>query len=114
MKMKRMCIAAVVMATLALAGCGTIAARTSGANERIYPATSIDALCIRTGGGNWENDNPSLSSQIVGWGIMTPFWILDFPFSLVSDTVMLPFDIRNNRLPTQASQDKSLCADPKH
>ena len=59
---------------------------------------SIDVLCIRTGGGNWDNDAPSLFSRIVGWGIITPLWIVDIPVSLVTDTLCLPVDIRRNRI----------------
>ena len=101
-------IAAIISIALLLSGCGTIAARTSNANEGLYPATSIDGLCIVTGGGNWDNDHPSLSSKLVGWIILTPCWIIDLPVSLVSDTFMLPFDIRKSK-----AKDEEQAKGPK-
>ena len=90
-------IAAIISIALLLSGCGTIAARTSKANEGLYPATSIDGLCIVTGGGNWDNDHPSLTSKLLGWIILTPCWSIDLPFSVVSDTILLPLDIRKSK-----------------
>ena len=90
-------IAAIIYIALLLSGCGTISARTSSANEGLYPATSIDGMCIVTGGGNWDNDHPSLLSKLIGWTILTPCWVIDLPVSLVSDTVMLPLDIRMSK-----------------
>ena len=92
---------AIVSVALLLSGCGTIAARMSNSNEGIYPAMSIDRFGIVTGGGNWDNDHPSGASRLTGWLILTPFWIADLPISFVSDTIMLPLDVRRRSIADQ-------------
>ena len=68
-------------------GCGTFAARSGGWVDRsslpkFYPATSLDAGMISGRGAGDDKDK-------AGWALVG---LVDLPFSLVTDTVCLPFD----------------------
>lgn len=82
--MKRLLLAAVAACGL-LAGCATWQVRVEGhVWQPIYPATCVDAGVV------------ALYWTEFGWpaGLMiTPLALLDLPFSLVSDTVCLPYDL---------------------
>ena len=75
--------------TLILCGCATVVVRNHNLNDlasgsdrgrKIYPATRMDS--------SW-----------VGWSVheKNPFLFLgtliDFPFSIITDTVLLPYDV---------------------
>lgn len=75
--MKTRAIALLMAATLALAaaGCGTISDMTKGEDgQRIYGGVRHDAGMI--GSGNQQ------AARVLG--------VLDFPFSFILDTVLLP------------------------
>jgi uncharacterized protein YceK len=92
-----------------LSGCATVMVRDfpSCRPQRatsLYPATSVDATCIVTGGGNLEGD-----TSLLGYIVLSPFWILDLPVSLVTDTILLPNDLRWKKIyEEEASREFTL------
>jgi len=90
-KMKSVALAG-ILAMLA-AGCSTVIVRDypscrSEGFTSVYPATAFDGFCIITGGGNLEG-----KVSPAGYLLLSPFWLLDLPVSLVTDTVFLPSDL---------------------
>ena len=87
--MKRFFIFATISAGTLLLGNGCassvcIGARISDGNPQgeIFPATRMDAHVM---GGLWDAGS---------WAILIePFALLDMPFSLVTDTLVLPYDV---------------------
>jgi len=74
-------------------GCSTVMVRNypsckSEGMVSVYPATFWDGFCIITGGGDLEGH-----IKPEGYLILSPFWLIDLPFSLVTDTIFLPTDI---------------------
>ncbi len=79
-----------------LTGCGTFFARTGWRHEgsgipRFYPATYIDGALIVSPTNQHNEGRDSYSRRIGLFGL----GLLDLPFSLVSDTLCIPWDIWN-------------------
>ena len=76
-----------------LSGCATVIVRDypsckANGPTSVYPATVFDGCCIVTGGGNLEG-----KIHPAGYLLLSPFWLLDLPLSLVADTVLFPCDL---------------------
>ncbi|MCL2760426.1 MAG: YceK/YidQ family lipoprotein [Desulfuromonadales bacterium] len=76
-----------ILLLFSLFGCGTILAREHGSMYpgELYPATRFDAESIHS------DFEPCSFICIAPFG--TIFGVLDMPFSVVSDTLLLPYDI---------------------
>lgn len=61
--------------SLTLCGCGTFASKLEGGMGRPYEGIEADATTMKCG------------------GILTIFGVVDFPLSLVADTLVLPLDL---------------------
>jgi uncharacterized protein YceK len=90
---------------LLLSGCSTVIMRANPENRgqlNYYPATRYDAFTIGTGGGMYSRgDCDNGVGPVVGWLMVVPLHIVDLPISLVTDTVMLPFDMRRKAKKTK-------------
>ena len=64
-----------VFLSLALCGCGTLASKLEGGMGRPYEGIEADVITVKCG------------------GILTIFGVVDFPLSLVADTLVLPLDL---------------------
>ncbi len=96
---KKVLLVPVFIGILALTGCGTIFGRLDGSNRDngslYYPATTYDTLIVSSGGGVWaygEGRNISGWQEAFGWGLIVPFHVIDYPISIVTDTLLLPVD----------------------
>ena len=94
-KMKTRIVNACFMALVlgVIPGCATVLVRDYPSCKpqgmaSVYPASSLDAFCVVTGGGNLE-----CKMGPMGYLVLSPLWLLDFPVSLVTDTVLLPSDL---------------------
>jgi len=85
-----------ILTTMFLCGCGTILTRTGNSSGEIYPATSVDVLMVVSAGGQWDG-SPSWQHLTIGYVFMSPFWLIDIPISLVTDTIMIPKDLKEKR-----------------
>lgn len=97
-----------------LAGCGTIAGRQypslrAEPSSPYYPATIMDGYVILLGtagltsSGSRPDQIPSRTAGLV----MIPLGVLDLPFSLVTDTLLLPADlVRQGRRPPKPTVPK--------
>lgn len=82
-----------------LSGCATVVVRSGDEEEKgtlLYPATRLDGVgfiffCC-TDGINMEGEQP-VSTRIAAKTLYPLMCLIDLPFSLVSDTAMLPFDL---------------------
>lgn len=86
MTMKKLLLAALMM--IGLTGCLSSTYHFSGENDHPYNATSdcwSNCLCVwgRTPANETEKAMDAYTKMIY------PFWILDFPFEVVMDTVLL-------------------------
>jgi uncharacterized protein YceK len=101
-KMKRTIQAVAAMAGLAgLSGCATIAGRqfpslrAEPSSTSYYPATVIDGYVLAMGTAgltSTDHDNGEIPSRVLGL-VMIPLGVIDLPISLVTDTLLLPFDL---------------------
>lgn len=80
--------AAAVLALLLLSGCATIVTRCTEASygDELYPATQMDLE-----GAAYLCEDQRHGGDEFHWLAVLP--VLDMPFSLVSDTVLLPVDL---------------------
>ena len=89
MTMKKLLLTALMM--IELTGCLSTTYHFSGENEYPYNAT-VDSFnwCICV----WGNKPASkMENAIDAYTKMVyPFWVLDFPFEVVMDTLLLPLD----------------------
>jgi uncharacterized protein YceK len=53
--------------------------------NKIYAGASLDATIVKSCGFNWEERCA-----------LTPFAVIDFPFSAIVDTVLLPYTLFSN------------------
>jgi len=79
----RVILALIVM--LVFQGCATSFCITVQRPEVVYPATRLDLLAIPM---LWDG-NVSRFEAVC----LTPVAIVDCPFSLITDTIMLPYDL---------------------
>ena len=78
-----------LLTLLLLSGCGTLYAtvdeRIMSANPNgYYPATKFDKECINA----WSSDSGLFGRSY----LITTLFVLDYPLSVVSDTIFLPVD----------------------
>lgn len=84
---------------ISLSGCSSIASHT-GANHGYYLGT--------------QANNAIITSSDSRWPIKT-LAILDYPFSAISDTLILPWDYYRNRNQTDLSlRDRVLASEKTH
>lgn len=99
--MKIMPILVAATTILVNSGCGTFMGRgqqnVADIEQGIYPATRTDGtifwLCI-TGNSVFQTHSSGWVAPIAGYTIVPFCFLIDLPISLVTDTVMLPADIR--------------------
>jgi uncharacterized protein YceK len=80
-------------------GCGTFSQLTSGKGLAIYGGLRVDCSLV---GQGWDLIQPSMSES-GGWAarekppmaVLWPVMLLDVPFSLAADTILLPFSLLN-------------------
>ncbi len=93
----------VVVALIALCGCGTITSRTKGLG-RPYSGFGYDMEKLSSAEGWFGSSaegNASDIPLIIPGGVL---WALDIPLSLVADTLLLPVDaVRGTRSEAEAS-----------
>jgi len=95
--MKNILLAAMVLLTCCLCGCGTLITRIPSAPSTCYPATRYDGYIIASGGGIYAyGDCDNGMGSILGWSVVVPLHIVDLPISLITDTLLLPFDFRRS------------------
>ena len=83
-----------ILLVLFLSGCATsLTIYVGRQNERyslsegIYPATKLDAMVLSYAPEAWRNES---KLECI---VETPLIVLDLPFSLVFDTLLLPYDL---------------------
>jgi uncharacterized protein YceK len=98
-KIKCFLVALALSGIFGLTGCGTILGRSYGSvrvdESLYYPATSYDTFIISSGGGVWaygEGKNVNGWQEAFGWGLVVPLHVIDYPISIVTDTLLLPVD----------------------
>ena len=90
-----------MLSSLFFSGCGTFMAREGGISKdfKIYPATRADSEAIYvsvTGQSIFQHgdcDNANWFGQTIGYTIVPICFLVDLPISLITDTVMFPFDL---------------------
>jgi uncharacterized protein YceK len=85
-------------------GCGTFLGRgqqnVADIKQGVYPATRTDGtifwLCI-TGNSVFQTHSSGWVAPLAGYTLVPFCFLIDLPISLVTDTVMLPIDIRKSK-----------------
>ena len=93
---------------VSVTGCGTITCLDVAQNDPkcqpIYGGVRTDINCILTGSEEWEKLKVGESKYLV-----KPFCVIDLPFSLVADTLLLPraisLTIENKKLREKEQQE---------
>ena len=97
--MKKAQILTVVLLMSAVSGCGTVLSRPKPAvvQDGLYPATRTDGTLIwagvTTGNCFFKQKGERWLYDAMGYTVIPLCFAVDIPFSIVTDTVMLPFDI---------------------
>lgn len=98
--MKRMSLVVSTLSLCCLCGCGTLITRIPSEPSSVcYPATRYDSYIIGSGGGIYAyGDCDNGLGPVLGWSVVVPLHIVDLPISLVTDTILLPFDFKRSRI----------------
>ena len=89
MNMKFIRIIILLVIVFVLSGCVTTVVRAGGVNGVLYPATKADVAVIQ-----YALDDPPKEAKT---SVVVGLSCLDMPISVVSDTILLPYDlIRRN------------------
>ncbi|MBI3879216.1 MAG: YceK/YidQ family lipoprotein [Verrucomicrobia bacterium] len=85
-----------LLLVIGMTGCGTVATHLMPASQRppgvggVYRGTKFDSFVLSGIGKSKE-------AEVWGYGVVFgPIVVCDFPFSIVADTLMLPFDAFSN------------------
>ena len=102
--MRRVRTFVVALTALYCAGCGTIIVRSGAAHDvnRPYPATRVDAQVVSV----WGEDHNSGDIGQEYLRFAAPFFLLDFPVSIITDTLCLPWDLFSQ--PNEEAPNKAL------
>ena len=111
-----LCVATILLIGIG-SGCGTIMGRSYPSlralpNCHFYPATVVDAASIF--GATYQLFGDSQSSELPSRGrsiAILPLSILDLPISVVTDTVLLPFDFVRDRKQEALLNDENMNRD---
>jgi uncharacterized protein YceK len=89
--MKQAQVILAILGVLLCSGCGTILVRTGAAADvkRPYPATRVDAQVVSVWGE--EHNSGDIGQEY--FRLASPFFLVDFPVSLITDTLCLPWDL---------------------
>jgi uncharacterized protein YceK len=94
---------------LTTSGCGTIMSRPKPfeVEDGLYPAIRTDGLafwsCV-TGDSLFQEKGGCLISA-AGYTVIPLLFVVDMPISIVTDTVMLPFDIHRKKTKIQTATE---------
>ncbi|HWH70444.1 MAG TPA: YceK/YidQ family lipoprotein [Candidatus Sulfotelmatobacter sp.] len=91
MKLQHLPTQIAALALVALCGCGTVTTRMKGAGG-LYSGFSADMEKV---GSAEEWLNAPMDGRVGNWPLPCPrglFWVVDIPFSLTADTLLLPVD----------------------
>ena len=105
----------IVVFTFLSTGCATIYDRAPGGLHYpgTYPATRLDAEMLRDLYRNPLHGPPPFLWPLY-WALYTPFIVLDFAPSVITDTVMLPFDLHDSRTKEDEQKERVQPADQDH
>ena len=97
-----------MLAGLLTTGCGTVARFTgeAGNNYTLYQATRTDLDAIH----NCLQPPPHINFGLVPGWLVVPFPIIDLPFAVVVDTVLLPYDTCRYRKAKKAGQEQAIAS----
>jgi uncharacterized protein YceK len=94
------------LALLALCGCGTVTSRAKGLGGR-YSGFGYDMEKLSSAEGWFGSSAEGHASNVpvvIPGGV---FWLLDIPFSLIADTILLPVDALR-RAPPKPEGDSAI------
>ena len=91
--MKILSLTMLLATVLSLSGCATTGrfVLSDMGYHGVYPATKLDTFALQQTPDAWRH------SEYVLCCVMVPVFIMDYPFSLVFDTLLLPYDLINRR-----------------
>jgi uncharacterized protein YceK len=97
-------------------GCATALVRDSGERKHAFPATTVDAEFLWDCGvkgkplfGTLDREKRSDAGTRVARSIGA---IVDLPFSIATDTILLPFDLLRRKADPEKIEPNSIPSDP--
>ena len=83
----------ILAAVICLSGCATVGrfVLSDMGYHGIYQATKLDTFALQNAPDAWR------AGEYFQCCIMTPVFVLDYPFSIVFDTLLLPYDLMRGK-----------------